>query len=234
MQIQIRCVDQDGNIIRTFVAEALPLYPRLPAPDDCRVVLVESDFERLKKAFLRFSRAIEARREVGDIGLSFQNGQPFATKRPHLSSVKLLALEMRPFFLEKDSLSFMKLLALRSLGGVEGLRPCLKRHRLRWENSAFEGRMTLAIDEKTLNTTSVVRAWFNDDFFHSESERGDELSLGELKSSMGGEDQAVCLLTHHMIESLRVIGEFFQDVYQASEVFAEWAATVPGWEKPEA
>lgn len=89
----------------------------------------------------------------------------------------------------------------------------------------------MAVDGTTLNTTAVVRAWFNDDFFHSESERADELSLNQLISHMGGEEQAMSLLTHHMIESLRVIAEFFQDVYDVSTQFSEWAATVPGWVK---
>jgi len=48
---------------------------------------------------------------------------------------------------------------------------------------------------------------------------------------MGGEEQAMSLLTHHMNESLRVVAEFFQDAYDASAQFSEWAATVPGWKK---
>lgn len=180
---------------------------------------------------MRFTRATEARQVVGDIGMAFNNGQVVATRKPRHSDVKVLALEMRPFFLEKDPLNFPKLLSLRSLGATESLRPCLKRHRLRWENSAFEGRMSMAVDGTTLNTTAVVRAWFNGDFFHSESEKIDELSLDKLISHMGGEEQAMSLLTHHMIESLRVVAEFFQDAYDASPQFSEWAATVPGWEK---
>lgn len=91
--------------------------------------------------------------------------------------------------------------------------------------------MTIRVEGKLLNTNAVVRAWFNDDFFHSESERADELSLGDLISHMGGEEQAITLLTHHMIEALRVIAEFFDDIYNTSAQFADWAATVPGWSK---
>lgn len=231
MRIKIRCLDQHGNYIGTLAAEALPPHPRLPAPSGCHLSLADEDFNRLKRAFLRFTRSIEARQVIGDIGMAFNNGQVQATRMPLPSGVKVLALEMRPFFLEKDPLCFTKLLSLRSLGAEETLRPCLKRHRLRWENSAFEGRMSMAVDGTTLNTTAVVRAWFNDDFFHSESERADELSLNQLISHMGGEEQAMSLLTHHMIESLRVIAEFFQDVYDVSTQFSEWAATVPGWVK---
>lgn len=232
MRIQIRCLDQNGNYITTLTGEALPLHPRLPAPSDCEVHLSDDDLDRLKRAFERFTRAVEARQHVGDVGMNFGATEIAATKKPRHMDVKVLALEMRPFFLEKDSLSFTKLLALRSLGGTECLRPCLKRHRTRWDNSAFEGRMTIAVGGRPLNTTAVVRAWFNDDFFHSESDRPDELSLDELISHMGGEEQAITLLTHHMIDSLRVIAEFFNDIYGASSAFAEWAATVPGWVKP--
>lgn len=233
MRIQIRCLDQNGNYITTLTGEALPLHPRLPAPLDCRVPLLsDDDFDRLKRAFLRFTRAIEARQHVGDISMSFGNAKAEATRKPRDADVKVLALEMRPFFLEKDPLSFTKLLALRSLGGTESLRPCLKQHRARWENSAFGSRMSVAVEGKQLNTTAVVRAWFNGDFFHSESDRTDEISLDELTSHMGGREQAMTLLTHHMIESLRVIAEFFNDIYAVSPQFSEWAATAPGWEKP--
>lgn len=233
MRIQIRCLDKDGNYITTLTGEALPQYPRLPAPPDCKVCLLDDDFERLRRAFLRFTRAIEARQHVGSISMELGGTEFTAKKKPRHADVKVLALEMRPFFLEKDSLSFTKLLALRSLGGTECLRPCLKRHRARWENSAFEGRMSIAVNDKPLDTTAVVRAWFNDDFFHSESSRAEELSLDDLISHMGGEEQAITLLTHHMIESLRVIAEFFNDIYGACSLFAEWAATVPGWERPQ-
>lgn len=231
MKIQIRCVDEHGNYIRTLTGEALPLHPRLAAPVDYQVALADEDFSRLKRAFLRFTRSVEARQAVGDIGLAFNNGQLLASKRPRHSDVKVLAMEMRPFFLEKDPLCFTKLLSLRSLGAAEDLRPCLRQHRLRWENSAFEGRMSMAVNGANLNTSAVVRAWFNDDFFHSESERANELSLAQLVSNAGGEEHAMSLLTHHMIESLRVVAEFFQDIYNVSDEFRAWSATVPGWTK---
>lgn len=231
MRIQIRCLDEHGNYVRTLTAEALPLHARLVAPSDFKLSLADEDFNRLKRAFLRFTRSIEARQVIGDIGIGLNNGRIQAKTVPKHSAVKVLALEMRPFFLEKDPLCFTKLLSLRSLGAEKAFRPCLKRHRLRWENSAFEGRMSMAVDGTTLDTTAVVRAWFNDDFFHSESERINELSLNQLISHMGGEEEAMSLLTHHMIESLRVVAEFFNDLYDVSTEFAEWAATVPEWTK---
>ncbi|HEL3171251.1 hypothetical protein [Stenotrophomonas maltophilia] len=231
MKIQIRCLDEHGNYVRTLTAEALPLHPRLVAPVNCQLNLTDDDFKRLMRAFLRFTRSIEARQAIGDIGLAFSNGQLLASKMPRHSDVKVLAMEMRPFFLEKDPLCFTKLLSLRSLGAKEDLRPCLRQHRLRWEHSAFEGRMSMTVDGTTLNTSAVVRAWFNDDFFHSESNRASELSLVQLVSNAGGENQAMSLLTHHMIESLRVISEFFQDIYAVSSEFRAWSTTVPGWTK---
>lgn len=229
MQIRIKCLDRHGNYIGTLTGQALPRYPRLPAPEEFSVQLAEDDFKRLQRAFLRFTRAVEARQNVGSISTSLTGAEIVATKVAKHTEVKVLALEMRPFFLEKDPLSFTKLLSLQSIGKVESLRPCLKRHKLRWINSAFEGRMTIEVNDKTLDTSAVVRAWFNDDFFHSESDRAGELALGELISTMGGEEQAITLLTHHMIESLRVIGEFFNDIYQTSPEFSGWVATVPGW-----
>ena len=233
MKLKIKCHDMHGNYIGTVSGEALPLHVVIPAPADCKVLLSQNDVERLQRAFLRFDRAMRARQALGNISLTFTSAGFQAASQPEPATVKLLALEMRPFFLEKDPLFFEKLISLKSLGAAECIRPCLKSHRRRWKDSAFGGRMMISVGGQPLDTLNVVKAWFNHDFFHTESQNPDELSLEGLIGYLGGEEQAITLLAHHLVESLRVIAEFFNNVYATSELFGEWAASVPGWIKPQ-
>ena len=230
MPIQLTGFNHDGNHVVTLTGEALPKYPRLPAPPDCKINLLDEDFNKLKKAFLRFMRAINANEKVGNISLNFNYSNSelnIKAKIPIEDNVKLLALEMRPFFLEEDPLCFNKILSLRSFGGkTECIRPCLKQHRLRWENSEFGGKATIVMNGKALDTDAVVRAWFNSDFFHTESKKTEELSLEELISLFGDNDYAITLLAQHMMASLQVINEFFEDINKVSSQFKEWEAGI--------
>jgi hypothetical protein len=224
MTFTINMVDASGKVVRVVEGEALPLYERMPPPVGLTIEIDPDDIARLKKGFLRFLRAAHAGHLMGDVSLTFAHNIGFrAEPAPNTNAVKFFALECRPFFLEKDPLAFSKLLNLRSLTAAEPFRPSLKRHRQRWENSAFGGVMSVQVNGKKLDTHHVVETWFNCDIFHSEPQRPEEFSLEALFKDMGGEAQAVSILANHLIESVRVLDQFFNDLRVICSDFDVWA-----------
>ena len=224
MTFTINMADASGKVFRVVEAEALPLHERMQPPSGLMIEIPPNDTARAKKGFLRFLRAAHAGHLMGDISLAFDQNVGFrADPPPNANAVKFFAMECRPFFLEKDPLAFSRLLNLKALTSVESIRPWLKRHRQRWESSAFGGVMSIHVNGKKLDTHHVVETWFNCDIFHSEPQKPDEFSLEALFKDMGGEAQAVAILANHLIESVRVLDQFFNDLRVICPDFDMWA-----------
>lgn len=225
MKFVIHATDPSGKTVE-LQGEAMPQHERLPVPAGLQVALTAPDSVRLQKAFLRYHRAFTAGQALGNVGMTFAHGVGFTcTEPPDENVLKLFAFEARPFFLEKDPLFFSHLLNVPSLVKAEEFRPSLKRHRLRWERSAFGGVMSVSVGGKTLDTHHVVQTWFNCDMFHSEPLKPNEFSLDDLVKQMGGEQQARAILAHHLMQSVLVLQEFFTDLTIVNADFAQWVTS---------
>lgn len=136
-------------------------------------------------------------------------------------SLKALALEIRPFFLTDDLIFFLGLVKLRSFAQVPDVARAFRSHTKRWNMSAFEGAIGIRIGTVQLDTPTVVAAWFISDYFHSEPQKADQIVLDQLSKAVGGHEQARALLALHLLSSIGVAQEFFDDVGTVNASFGE-------------
>ncbi len=146
----------------------------------------------------------------GKVRYEQEMGLWFEATLPPEEQVAEFLMAFRFFYLQKESTHFPAVLGIigKHTSQPEA-REAMKVFRRKWEHCLFGNAMNICLNDKPITSSLLLDLWFNAHYFHSDVEKGMELT--ELKKAFS-EDFAKFMLLDSAFEASKVVLKIYDSV----------------------